>query len=279
MMQKKFLNNESFLRQLSVGVHYTTSTPGPYRLIFIAIHGNETCGVEAYLKISSEIPKLLQDGSLEIRLGNPLAFLNNQRSVNKDLNRCFNVANIPEYEFNRCQSLIRSLQKADLFLDIHSTSAPGPSFLLPGKYGEFLCRQLPVDLVIQDLAEKCTGTTLSVIDDMNVEGTVVECGQHDDQSAIKVAADCMTKFIKSQNTSQNPILRENQKILHCPSSVVADQGFEFVKPVSFMQRFNKNELIARSTSREFRCPYHKAFVIMPNIDPKAGEEAFYWGIE
>ena len=123
MMQNKFLNNRSFLRQLASGVHYTATSPGPYRLLFIAIHGNESCGVEAYLKISSKIPNLLQDGSLEVRLGNPVAFLLNQRSFNKDLNRCFTVSDIPQYETKRCKTLINSLQKSDLFLDIHSTSA------------------------------------------------------------------------------------------------------------------------------------------------------------
>ena len=278
-MKNKFLNNDSFLRKLSMGVHYKTTKPGPCRLIFIAIHGNETCGVEAYLKISPKIPYLLQDGSLEVRLGNPLAFLTDQRSWSADLNRSFNQRNSPEYENKRCRSLIESLHKADLFLDIHSTSAPGPAFLLPGKYGHSLCKQLPVPLVIKELAEKCNGTTLSVIDEMNIEGIVVECGQHDDQSAINVAFDCINEFIKSQPSKMNRKLQIDQHILRCPSSVVADEGFQFVKPIFFMQKFEKHELIARSSSREFRCPYDNAFVIMPNSDPKAGEEAFYWGIE
>lgn len=279
MMQNKFLNNRSFLRQLASGVHYTATSPGPYRLLFIAIHGNESCGVEAYLKISSKIPNLLQDGSLEVRLGNPVAFLLNQRSFNKDLNRCFTVSDIPQYETKRCKTLINSLQKADLFLDIHSTSAPGPSFLLPSKNGHSLCQQLPVNLVIHGLAQKCTGTTLTVVDEINTEGTVVECGQHADESAVAVAIECITNFIQSQTSNRKKITAKNQTVLQCPSSVVADEGFQFVKPISFMQKFVRNQLIARSSHKEFRCPYSEAFVIMPNVNPQPGEEAFYWGIQ
>ncbi len=278
-MQNKFLNNSPFVRRLSMGEHYKVSKPGPRRLIFIAIHGNETCGIEAYLKIASEIPTLLQDGSLEIRLGNPLAFLLNVRSLHKDLNRSFGSNSSPYYERQRCKSLVNSLINADLFLDIHSTSSPGPAFALPGLYGQSLCNQLPIDLVIQNLAEKCQGTTLSVIDKNNLEGTVIECGQHSDESAVKVAEDCMKHFIKSQPSDQSSRVPKNQKILQCPESVVADDGFEFIKPVHFMQNFKKNELIARSKHKEFRCPYNSAFVIMPNSDPQIGEEAFYWGIK
>ncbi len=278
-MQNKILNKHSFLRRLSLGEHYKASRPGPRRLIFIAIHGNETCGVEAYLNIATHIPSLLQDGSLEVRLGNPLAFLLDQRGVDKDLNRSFNIQNAPKYETARCKSLVSSLLNAELFLDINSTSLPGPAFGLPGLYGQDLCNQLPVDLVIQGLAQTCQGTTLSIIDQNNLEGTVIECGQHKDESAIEVAKDCIYHFIKSQPSHQTNRIRKNQKVLRCPQSVVADDGFEFVKPIHFMQKFTKNELVARSKQKEFRCPYNHAFIIMPNSDPKAGEEAFYWGIE
>ena len=46
-----------------------------------------------------------------------------------------------------------------------------------------------------------------------------------------------------------------------------------------MQKFVRNQLIARSSHKEFRCPYSEAFVIMPNVNPQPGEEAFYWGIQ
>ena len=272
-------NKSTFLRKLSQGIHYKASRSGPHRLIFLVVHGNEICGVKAFLRLEKQIPIMLTSGSLEVIIANPAAFLIKSRSFNKDLNRSFLDKTLNSYESKRCELLKRSLLRADLFLDVHSTSAAGPAFILPGLYGDQLAESMPVDLVIKNLAQQCHGTTISVADKHKVRSIVVECGQHQDESAIDVAVECMTALIKQNSADPTGSASSSKKILTCPQSIVADKGFEFVSKVSFMQRFAEGELIARSNTREIRCPYPQAYIIMPNADPKEGEEAFYWGVK
>lgn len=278
-IRNNLLKVSPFLGRLSQGVQYKSSRPGPHRLILIAVHGNEICGVEAYLKLENCIFDLLKDGSLEVRLANPLAFLLQQRSVNQDLNRSFINNARYTYESKRCQLIEESICRADLILDLHSTSAPGPAFVLPSQFGYNLSLQLPLELIILDLAKRCNGTTMSVADLYQIPAAVVECGQHSDLSSIDVAEECIKQFITHISLTSTCQTVNHQKILNCPKAVVADEGFEFVKPVHFMQKFAENDLVARSNLGEIRCPYESAYLIMPNANPVAGEEAFYWGIE
>lgn len=272
-------NKSPFLRKLSQGLHYKASRSGPHRLIFLVVHGNEICGVKAFLRLENQISAMLKSGSLEVIIANPAAFLLQSRSLNKDLNRSFmdNVSN--SYESQRCELLKSSIRNADIFLDIHSTSSSGPPFVLPGNHGDHLAKAMPVNLVIRNLAQQCHGTTISIADEHKVQSVVVECGQHQDNSAVEVAAECIEALIRQD--SENCIDSDNpsKQIIDCPQSIIADEGFEFVSSVSFMQSFVKGELVARSNTREYRCPFPKAYILMPNADPKEGEEAFYWGIK
>jgi aspartoacylase len=105
------------------------------RVVIIGgIHGNELTG--AYLtKLFEEFPPLIQRPSFETQtlLGNPKAFAQGRRYIDKDLNRCFNSKDLQNqalftYEDKLAKQIAKNLKLQDksqtsMFVDLHSTTA------------------------------------------------------------------------------------------------------------------------------------------------------------
>lgn len=111
--------------------------PGP-RVIFLgAVHGNETCGRTALLRIVSEF----DSGVLELAAGsvsfvpctNPLAFQRKQRNGERNLNRGLRPReNALDYEDRIGNQLCPLLASHDVLVDLHSFQSAGEPFALIG---------------------------------------------------------------------------------------------------------------------------------------------------
>jgi uncharacterized protein len=110
---------------------------GPKLIVLGAVHGNETCGTEAILRVRDEI----ELGLLRVERGcltlvpvtNPLAFQLKRRQGDRNLNRNMRVTRTPQdFEDAVSNVLCPLLQAHDALLDLHSFHTPGIPFALIG---------------------------------------------------------------------------------------------------------------------------------------------------
>jgi predicted deacylase len=118
-------------------VSYAAVAPGARLIVLGAVHGNETCGTRGIERVIAE----LDAGSLELRAGrvtfvpvtNPLAYANNRRAGDRNLNRKLGPTSAPrEFEDHIANWLCPLLAEHELLLDLHSFTAPGVPFVFMG---------------------------------------------------------------------------------------------------------------------------------------------------
>lgn len=118
-------------------LQFSSPQPGPRLIILGAVHGNETCGTEALLRLHNE----LQTGALQLRRGlltlvpvcNPLAFARGQRCGDRNLNRRLLPTPQPqEYEDHIANWLCPLLAQHEVLLDLHSFHTAGEPFAMLG---------------------------------------------------------------------------------------------------------------------------------------------------
>jgi succinylglutamate desuccinylase len=89
-------------------------------LINAATHGDEHIGLAVQSLLKCSFP---EDSRLVYSIGNPKALLKNKRFVTQDLNRSFPGSPRGNYESRRAYTLVKELKKADIVIDIHSTTS------------------------------------------------------------------------------------------------------------------------------------------------------------
>jgi predicted deacylase len=119
-------------------VTYTGLGKGPRAIIMGATHGNEVCGTLAIRRVMEEI----DSGKLRIAAGsitfvpivNPLAYAQNTRSGDRNLNRdLFPKENPLDFEDQVANWLCPLLAQHDMLLDLHSFNAKtGEPFVMVG---------------------------------------------------------------------------------------------------------------------------------------------------
>ena len=118
-------------------INYTALARGPRLIVTGAVHGNETCGTKAILRVMDEI----DSGKLVVRAGsvtfvpvtNPLAYQLNQRSGERNLNRNLFPKDEPQdFEDQIANWLCPLLAQHDVLLDLHSFNAQSQPFVMVG---------------------------------------------------------------------------------------------------------------------------------------------------
>jgi predicted deacylase len=116
---------------------YAALKSGPRLIVLGVVHGNETCGMHAMQRIIQEIDA----GKIQIEQGmvtflpitNPLAYQQQQRQGDRNLNRNFRITEQPQdFEDRIANALGPILQVHDVLLDLHSFHTPGIPFALVG---------------------------------------------------------------------------------------------------------------------------------------------------
>jgi aspartoacylase len=129
-------------------------------------HGNEFTGVYLIKKFE-QFPHLIQRYSFETLtlLGNPKAFQESRRYLDKDLNRCFLSQNLQDfslscYEDNRAKTINQILgpkgnSKTDIIIDLHSTTANMGLSIILGNQNPFLLKLSAYLSSINPLVKVC----------------------------------------------------------------------------------------------------------------------------
>ena len=118
-------------------ITFTGSKPGLRLIVLGAVHGNETCGTQAILRVIQEMETGLMPviaGSVTfVPIANPLAYELQQRMGERNLNRNLNPNSQPrQYEDYVANWLCPLLAQHDVLLDLHSFHTPGKPFALIG---------------------------------------------------------------------------------------------------------------------------------------------------
>ena len=178
--------------------------PGPTLLVLAGIHGNEPAGVRAVQRVLATLQEreLPIAGRLVALAGNLQALGRRQRFLRRDLNRGWGAAQVQALAQRDQQGLtaedreqhellghfedcLRTASGPVLFVDLHTSSAPGSPFLCLAdtidnrRVG--LATGVPIILGIEETID---GASLEWFAARGVCGFAVEGGQHESPEAV-----------------------------------------------------------------------------------------------
>ena len=177
---------------------------GPTFLAQGGIHGNEPAGVQALTRVLEEIRSrdLQVFGRIVACRGNLTALARAERFVNRDLNRSWLANSVTalqgrdaladDTEDREQRELLTLYEECWVtrrgplvFLDLHSSSAPGPPFscmadTLPNRR---IADALPIPMIL-GLEECIDGAVMEWFNQRGQLGLAIEGGQHDHPSTI-----------------------------------------------------------------------------------------------
>ena len=207
-------------------INYGGQLSGTQLIITGAVHGNETCGTKAILRVMQE----LDSGTLSICRGsvtfvpvtNPLAYAKGERNGERNLNRnLFPNSNPQDFEDRVANWLCPLLAQHDVLLDLHSFNAASEPFVMVGPrnndgplepfqheqqeralarrlgvrrfvdgwlrtYGAGVQRRMSGSSELQTVLRYGMGTT-EYMRSVGGYALTLECGQHNDPQAPEVA--------------------------------------------------------------------------------------------
>lgn len=181
------------------------SLAGPTLVVFGGVHGNEPAGYKALCSLFDRFEQspIELRGSIVGMVGNRRALAEGVRFVEQDLNRLWvsdNLARIQVAEgltgeleeardlYLEIERLLSSAQGAVYALDIHTTSGPGPAFVVFDD--SLLNREFALDLEVPrvlGIEEELEGTLIDYLKTRGVRTAAFEAGQHGDQESVAQA--------------------------------------------------------------------------------------------
>lgn len=266
---------------------HPSAVPSLRVLITVAVHGNEPCGMYAYNELWKEgyFEALPEHLGVEIMLGHPEACQHKVRFVEHNLNRLMrkDLFDLPPHpEVKRAQQIARAIDRSDIYLDLHSCSAPAPAHALPMDTAEsiHLASDMPVGFVVQHLAHttQSQGTTIDYALRKGLRQAVcVECGQHDERETIDNAKACIQAVIDRARADVVSQPEHRPVILMSTESEPVREQFRFSRPIQAFDCVPYGEEIARDIQGPILSPYKEGtYIVMPTHLPVVGEEAFFY---
>jgi len=130
----KNLNTFNNIELPGINIPYAWKCSGKGKGLTVTIlggvHGNETVGVDIVQNLLVEMMQgKVQQGVLQVALGNIEAIKQGKRFIEKDLNRCFGHPKGKSIEEIRANQLKPLLMDTDVLLDIHGTIKPSKPFI------------------------------------------------------------------------------------------------------------------------------------------------------
>ena len=260
--------------------------------------GDETCGMQAVNQMVEAgvfeqwFAAHREKASLTILLANPQATRRRCRFIDENLNRLFlneevNKASEPGddecYEKNLIKLVADEIDRCDVYLDLHSTSAPSPPFALATGPCSSVMSKLPVRFILHGILDQLQGTSLHWSGRNPArQGAVVECGQHSSSEAIQVAEESIRVWLGMAKSITTPERKPHR--LSCVHRVPLRAGFQWAdvqKPAQAFDWIPFDTLLGSDDEvGDIRCPFQPgAYVIMPTAQYIIGEEVCFWGVD
>lgn len=287
---------------------YGGQVAGPSIFVIGGMHGNEPSGVEALQYVFQKLDQLKPNfkGEIIAITGNLKALQVGQRYIDTDLNRLWKmkpdmenlenpIASAEKEEFEEIQSMISkaiSNRRGPLiFLDLHTTSAESPPFLLIGdtlRNRKFVSQlNLPVVLGVE---EQLDGPMMSYI---NAQGHIAigfEAGQHKAASSVKNQKCLVWSLLARAGCLEESAIPDIQASRTWLSKQIAEVGSDFFevrlrhgisiednfrmkKGYLNFQAIEKNETLAHDQNGAVLAK-EKGFIFMP-LYQSQGDDGFF----
>ena len=298
-------------------VRFAGIEPGPRLIVTGAVHGNETCGPEAILRVIEDC----RAGRLAIRRGeitfvpivNHKAYLQGTREGDRNLNRDLRPYVLPECHEDRVANVLCPLlAEHDVLLDIHSFRSGHEPFVFVGPSdneggiepfgradaeGAFAARLGPSLLMHGWLTAharaqkerarqggenvpfaKGVGTT-EYMRFRGGYGVTIECGRHRDPKAPRIAYDAILNGLAHLGiiTASPPVWSAKRAIGIVDAVWCFSEGDRLEKAWTTGDPVAAGEVIARRADGQALKAPRDGFVIFPNPEPKPFVELYYFG--
>jgi predicted deacylase len=273
-------------------------TPGTSLAIFGAIHGNEPAGSIAIQNIYDRLVSddlVLKRGHVTfVPIANPKAYAENKRFIEEDLNRVFRDTENPQtYEQELANKLGNYIKESEVFLDIHTTSAPGPTCVFidfPTPENTAFAEAMGMEYAITGwpsvYAHNPNGldsydTTRYAYEQGKI-GIIIECGQHEESGAIPIAERSILRalahfgMIDLADLELGPVTAQ-QTIIMEQIVYKEHNGDSFVKKWKHLEEVKEGTVLAiRADGNEIRAE-KDLILLLPKHNAQAGQEWFYVG--
>lgn len=290
-----------------------TGDDGPLLVVIGGMHGNEPAGVkgvELLLKMLEVEP--ITNESFEFRgrivgiRGNIQALKQDQRYIDRDLNRCWsmdviiNSTDESVAEYSEIRDVYRTIQdeikdykpESIIVLDLHTTSSMHGIFALPSETegAMSIAKSLHVPVIL-GMTEGLQGTSLHFFNEANLgvptTTVVFESGQHKDPLSVNRAIagiiNCMRSVAminpKDVQHIHDDILikftRPLPRVAKLVHTHVIEPGDDFVMNAGYanFSNISRGEWVACDKSGEIHSPYGGR-LLMPLYQAQ-GEDGFF----
>ena len=275
---------------------FEAARPGPHALVQALTHGNEVCGAIAVdWALRNGIKP--QRGRLTYCFANVEAYQGfdatdpfASRCVQEDFNRLWSRdvldSTRSSAELDRARELQPVYDSVDMLLDLHSMTDACPPLAMAGGHakGVALARGvgIPEHIVID--RGHAAGKRLrdyAFFDDPDDprSALLVECGQHWERAAAKVAHETLLHFL--DHTQQlDPAFAPGkperpQRVLQVTDAItITSEDFAFVQPAHALGVIARaGTVLAHDGEGVIRTPYDDCVLVMPTRRPRVGETA------
>jgi predicted deacylase len=211
-------------------------------ILNIATHGNERIG----LKVAKEIKKLhIDENIFTVQVANEKALKLHKRFIDQDLNRSFPGKKEGNYEERRAYELSPIIKKADIVIDIHSTtSALKDAFIITNLNSqtlEYIKIIQPKYVLIMNATKNNALISQAKI------GIAFEYGKDNDPAVIKKIVTGIKKLLNHLGVIQVKI--PPQKVIttyyNITSTVKKPRGYKILKKIKNYKLVKKGEEYAR----------------------------------
>ena len=280
-------------RRSNTGVEFVhtfeSALPGRHVMVNALTHGNEICGAIV-------VDRLLRRGLRPARGKLTLAFANVEaflrfdpanpyatRFIDEDFNRVWTPAVLDgpraSRELQRARALRPFVEAADFLLDIHSMLEPSPPVMICGPLDKGIRLAFEIGIpehVVSDTGH-ANGTRMRDFGGFGDAASpknalLVECGQHWERSAERIAWQTTWRFLRHFGSVQ-PVDAEPeidaapalQKLIRVTEAVVASTpAFRFARPFTGLDVVaRRGDVIAWDGDQPVRAPYDNCVLVMP----------------
>lgn len=261
---------------------FNSNVPGPTIVIMAGVHGNESCGLQAFADI---LPGLsILKGQVTFVIGNPKAVAIHQREFQGNLNRMFRpdedmaMSERETYEYRRSRELMPLLAKTDALLDIHSSSTKDSTPFIICEPQSYACASvLPAEIVVSGIdALHKTGTD-AYVNQSGGLGICIECGYHTDPEASQIAVSAIQNFLKYFGLIDGDVaVPKQQKHIKAGWVYKNKKSFVLSKNYQEFESIKKGEIIGIDDTEVVYAPYD-GNIIFPHNTNIPNSEAFLFG--
>lgn len=269
--------------------------PGKTCVLFMGTHGNEPVGLYAYEQLVEFFARNpLERGTLHFVVSNPQALLayaqattpeqeRRARFVDLNMNRLPKDITQDAYELRRLRTLLPLLQRADVAIDLHSTSLPSDPMLVPiGQATETMTPQIPVATILSGVSQ--------VIGEQfllhhaggfpgNAASFLLECGEHEDPRSVQCAVSSVQNILHAAGLHTFPRTRiPAQHRYHVSTSIFFPHAsYRLVRDFGNFEPIAKGDLLATGDGDPIYAPMdgHTLFAFAGGKPPSIAEEAIF----